>query len=642
MKSTDEFLEKLEPIMPERVRRWQRLLDTTDARTRSLIARQIAAVAHSQLADPRQLLLSLPPKRRVAGELNLGTVRYDTPRWPAGISESELLQNLAIFGRSGAGKTNAAFHLLLQLANRRTPFVFLDWKRTARHLLPQLPQVKIHTPGRDVCRFPFNPFAPPPGLEPRVFMNLVVDVLCDSYTLGDGARSLLQKALLAEFNEDRVPTARALLDGIRAVPEKERVRGWKTSAIRAVETVCLMTQTTTHQEQERFVNQLLRGQTVIELDGLSPSNRKFLLPVLCLWLYYARLPHPAREQLGLVVFIEEAHHVLYQHRNQNETVMEALLRQCREIGIAIVVIDQHPHLISSAALGNTYTSLCLNLKDPKDIRRAAELSLMKATDARHLSLLPVGRAIVKLQDRWRKPFLIDLPHRKVTKGAITDSDLARRPPRPQTLSTTRAPENLGIDALARSRAPDEAMEEDARRFMEDVETHPNDGVDARYRRLGMSADKGSRLKDKLVALRLLDEESVATGRTRRTLLRAKSHRTPPESIGHEYLKRLYSHRYEELGYAVTIEAPRAQGRMDVLAVGLSERIAIEVETGLSDVVQNVRQDLLSGCTRVVVVATNERAWVKVHRALDAAGLLVPAVEIVIGDQELARAGRQAR
>lgn len=38
-----------------------------------------------------------------------------------------------------------------------------------------------------------------------------------------------------------------------------------------------------------------------------------------------------------------------------------------------------------------------------------------------LSRLPVGQAIVKMQDRWREPFLIEIPHVPVEKGAISDA-----------------------------------------------------------------------------------------------------------------------------------------------------------------------------------------------------------------------------
>ena len=50
---------------------------------------------------------------------------------------------------------------------------------------------------------------------------------------------------------------------------------------------------------------------------------------------------------------------------------------------------------------------------------------------------------------------------------------------------------------------------------------------------------------------------------------------------------------------------RKQGYVDVLARKGAESFAIDVETGKSDVVWNVRQDLISQFTRVIVVATDE-------------------------------------
>ena len=69
------------------------------------------------------------------------------------------MQNLAIFGRSGAGKTNVSFHLIEQLVKKKICFLFLDWKRTARHLMPLLGRkIKVYTLGRALFPFPFNPF----------------------------------------------------------------------------------------------------------------------------------------------------------------------------------------------------------------------------------------------------------------------------------------------------------------------------------------------------------------------------------------------------------------------------------------------------------------------------------------------------
>ncbi|MBE3144679.1 MAG: hypothetical protein IMZ61_12280 [Planctomycetes bacterium] len=59
---------------------------------------------------------------------------------------------------------------------------------------------------------------------------------------------------------------------------------------------------------------------------------------------------------------------------------------------------------------------------------------------------------------------------------------------------------------------------------------------------------------------------------------------------------------------------------------------IEIETGKSDVVWNVRQDLLSNYDKVLVVATDEKAMKIVEEKLARVGLILPGrVEIVMRD-----------
>ncbi len=82
-----------------------------------------------------------------------------------------------------------------------------------------------------------------------------------------------------------------------------------------------------------------------------------------------------------------------------------------------------------------------------------------------------------------------------------------------------------------------------------------------------------------------------------------------------------------------LEAPRGTGRVDVLAVKASESIAVEIETGKSDAVWNVRKNLKSGFGRVLVVATDEAALRTVQRQLARAGLLIPTrVDVVLRDE----------
>ena len=71
--------------------------------------------------------------------------------------------------------------------------------------------------------------------------------------------------------------------------------------------------------------------------------------------------------------------------------------------------------------------------------------------------------------------------------------------------------------------------------------------------------------------------------------------------------------------------------MDISATRGSENVAIEIETGKSDVVANVKRDLLCGVHKVVVVATDQQALEKIERQLAKASLLIPGrVEVGLG------------
>lgn len=637
---------KLEPLIPEQVEHWLRVRDIADADIKVLIEKEIVGAAHKLLGDFRKkLLLSLPPKTKANRQIHLGTIIYEKEKWPFGISQAELLRNMGIFGMSGSGKTNVTFHILEQLVDKKIPFLFWDWKRTARHLIPNIKgKVNIYTPGRKLSPFPFNPFIAPTGLEPSIYVNHVVDIMADAYTLGDGARSILQKSISACYRAgNHSPTAAHILTEVNKIPEKERVRGWKISTKRALESLVFSNLSSTDSKaQENFASNLLDQNTIIELDALAQGSKKFLIPSLCLWLYYVRLTSSVREKLKLVIFVEEAHHVLYrQEQRAKETLMNMLLRQCREIGIGIVVVDQHPHLISSAALGNTYTTICFNQKDPSDINKAAGLSLVEDSDKKHFSMLPVGRAVVKLQDRWRRPFLIYVPLVKVRKGLVTDDLLVKFLNGSLTLAGLRQVINRTYGRKPPDLTRDSVLSPDALEFVEDVIELQDDGLRVRYKRLGMSADKGNRLKNLLIGNGILEEQQVKVGRTYKILLRV----TPSArvklglkkylgrgSIVHEYWKRFYASFFKEKGYSVELEAPRLNGRVDLFARKGTEKIAIEIETGKSDVVSNVKQDLLSGFSKVLVVATDESAHKKIERQLAKERLIIPdRVNVMLRD-----------
>ena len=107
----------------------------------------------------------------------------------------------------------------------------------------------------------------------------------------------------------------------------------------------------------------------------------------------------------------------------NEAVTDVILREIRELGEAIILIDQHPSLISMPALGNTYTTICMNLKHKADMSTISESLLLDMEQVDFLGQLEVGTAIVKLQGRYFWPLLVKIPLFPVRKGLTTDADI---------------------------------------------------------------------------------------------------------------------------------------------------------------------------------------------------------------------------
>ena len=613
--------------MPEKVQRWRRAYDTGDQKLRSLLERHAVSLTHKRIPNAQStLLLTPPPANRAKGKFNLGTIIYHKELHEAGLTEKELLQNLAIFGRSGAGKTNLVLYLLGQLADRSIPFIMFDWKRTGRHALPLLKKATVYTPGRQLNPLPFNPLTPPPGLEQHIHTNLVIDNMSSAYTLGDGAKSILQNAIALAHEKKRNPVIQDIRELVEQLDAGGREAGWKTTALRCLQSIAnAQLISSENGGQLQALRRLSHSYSIIELDGLDQNARTFLVPLLCLWVYYLRLNQPDREKLRLVVVIEEAHQVLYARHSGGETVMEMLIRQCRELGISMVIIDQHPSLISKAVLGNTFTTCCFNLKSPSDIRTAGQLSLLSADDASHLSKLPTGHAIIKKQDRWKTPFHIKTPHIRVNKGQITDQHLKRLNIADSAHSQPLKPEQAKGGRVSQVPSRENPLDESSISLLKDVQEHPIDGVKGRYKRLMFSTRKAHRIKQNLVDLGMLEESSVLLRRTSLKALRltAKARNiiginenSTTESHLHWFWKSYYAEFMREINYRVYTEARLNGCVLDVLAVRSDRSIGIQVETGFSDMISNVESALRSNVSHLAVVATDEIARRRITRALD--------------------------
>ena len=198
----------------------------------------------------------------------------------------------------------------------------------------------------------------------------------------------------------------------------------------------------------------------------------------------------------------------------------------------------------------------------------------------------------------------------VKKGIVSDNDIRER--------MKGIPDERGVvrrvSGCEKNGSGEITLTDMERRFLEDIARHPVSGVVARYERLRINRYQGNKIQKSLLGKGLISWRPVSTrtGRLKVLVLTDKGKKAIPDvkvekvfrgnaSWEHEYWKFRVGEYYRKKGYEVTYEYKLPGGKsVDVVAEKGGKRIAVEIETGKSDAVYNVRKDLEAGFDEVNV------------------------------------------
>ena len=468
-----------------------------------------------------------PSEEQAQGEYPIGQVLYSGKHlYPFGLRENEWIQHMAILGRSGSGKTNIGFSILKTLVQHDKPFLVFDWKRNYRDLLawPEFRDVEVYTIGRNIAPLTFNPLIPPAGTDPKTWLKKLNEVIAHAYCLGNGVLYLLQQAVDAVYEEAGVyenlvqswPTFKDVLAKARTMDTRGREAGWLSSTLRALSSLCFGGMgDLLNSSSNRSIDHILDGNVILELDGLSQADKTFFVQACLLYLHHKKMAENVRERFDRCILIEEAHHILSGQRTSltgAESVMDTTYREIREFGVSLVLLDQMPSKLSGFALANSYATICMSMSNRADIN-AMSGTLLLDTGKDVLGTLEVGQAVVKLQGRIPRPFLISIPEFRIEKGRVTDEQI-------REYMKEKAPQSGTVDQMLGDTAANEqgpTEEGDGApvnsletAFLEDVVGNPDSGVAARYKRLSLSGRQGQKLKTRLLKQSLIEEQLGTT------------------------------------------------------------------------------------------------------------------------------------
>ncbi len=634
----DETCCQLKPFIGEQADRLWQTYQVEGLDGKKQIEQLLSALAlkHLRKSPGDTLHFFLPPQAHVSkGEFPVANVSHlgrDFGQF--GIREDEWLQHVAILGRSGSGKTNLCYSLLGSLLLKEKPFLVLDWKKNYRALLKTKfkDRLRVYTVGRDVAPFRFNPLIPPPGTEPSSWVKKLIEILAHATYVGEGVMYLLQQALDQLYREHGIydgtvvkyPTMKDLLTVVKGMKVTGRAANWMASTLRAMGALCYgeMGKVVNVQSQTD-IGELLNHPVILELDSLTNIDKVFVIESLMLWIHQYRLNQGGeRERFQHGIIIEEAHHVLHrQAPGARESTVDMLFREVRELGEGIVLIDQHPSLISLPALGNTNLTFTFNLKAREDVNTASNYLLLDDGQKETLGQLPVGQCLVKVQSRYPKSFLLKTVHAPIKNRIVTDEEIRTHMQTDSSDTTTLAApirRNPMEEPISLPDKEENEAEESVQDLLQDALHHPYSGMVERYKRLKVSRRKGNHLKEVAVRESLLSPVRVPTRSGAVVLLdlTAKGRASLNDALDvlelparrgglvHEYWKHKIAADLRAKGLDVQVEVPLdTGGTVDILIHTTQGPKVIEVETGKSDVQANVEKCRKAGLS-VTFVATD--------------------------------------
>ena len=475
------------------------------------------------------------------------------------------------------------------------------------------------------------------------------------------------------------PTIQELLIWLRTVKLKGRAAMWQASAERILLAMTygefgavVNTQDNSH------VQDLLNHNVVLEMDGLSSnSDRNMFSEALTLYLYRYRLAQGPQDKLTNLIVLEEAHNLLLRKASEaKESILETTIRMIRQYGMGYVFVDQSASLLSKVAFANSYATLALSQKLKNDIQTIAGAMNLTDEQKESLSTLPIGSAVVRLADEHPEPFLVKIPRFPIREGSVSDLEIQTRmasyfaesaenmthqdhsgvvsavpspdkkekimnkdekieniaknsrPPSPEESQTTLQDISADSDIKPPNKKPDISREET--RFLADVAAKPLSTTVSRYQRLNLSRRRGNAIRQSLHAANIIEAVPIATrsgqvvlyqltdfGRSLCSSVNIEPGPQPCESLEHRYWINKTAEHFEKKGYEITREHPiKGNGTVDLLAEKPGKRIAIEIETGKSDIKANIAKVKDAYFDRVVLVATSPSAVSACQKAID--------------------------
>ena len=445
--TTEEICRKLKPVFGKKIDEiYLKYVMAEDRDEREEIAHILNALYEKNLSKllDNSVLLEPPAQDIIDGKYPLASISYAGKKlYDFNLREQDWIRHLCISGMSGSGKTTLAFHIIGNFIKKNKPFLIFDWKKSFRPLMTLDSELMCFTVGNNSVSnlFKLNINKPPKGVNPKEWINVLCDLVGESFFTSYGVHKVLLETLDDAYKEygiysgsENYPTWNYIKWRLETKLEKAKGReaGWLESALRIASVLTFgdFGNVLNYKgKQSISIEELLGKKVLFELNSLGNIEKKFFCEFVLTYIYKLKKAKQSNTDGAFehAILVDEAHNIFLKDKTNfvKESVTDMIYREMREYGTSLICLDQHISKLSDTVKGNSACHIAFQQQLPQDIWDIS--GIMQLSDRKEFfSKLPVGTAIVKLAERYTNPFLIEVEKVDLRKNIVNDKEIKEK------------------------------------------------------------------------------------------------------------------------------------------------------------------------------------------------------------------------
>ena len=388
--------------------------------------------------------------------LPLGTVFHmgEETQEKASLMRDSLAMHTFVTGATGAGKSNAVYHLLDQLQDEKIPFLVIEpAKGEYKNVFGSNGIAAVYgTNPKRGALLRINPFRFPKEIHVLEHLDRLVEIFNVCWPMYAAMPAILKEAIEEAYVQagwdlcrsenvaEKYPTFLDVEREIKELLERSEYSSdskgdYKGALLTRIHSLSTGLNGVIFVPDDLTDAELFDKNVIVDLSRVGAMETKALimgLLVMKLNEYRMADEGAGNRVLRHVTVLEEAHHLLRRTSTEQSSESSNLLgksvellsnaiAEMRTYGEGFIIADQSPGMLDLSAIRNTNTKIILRLPEQSDRELVGYAAGLKEEQIGELAKLPRGVAAV-YQNDWIAPVLVQIEKCRLEERPYQCSD----------------------------------------------------------------------------------------------------------------------------------------------------------------------------------------------------------------------------